>query len=104
VPVIDLSQLTLGRSAQRQLSTRIVLVHYASDSGQKRLLGLIAEKVTETLQREPTDFVPSGISNNAMSYLGPVAMDARGLVHWIEVNKLLPPSLRDLLFKRPVES
>jgi chemotaxis-related protein WspB len=104
VPVIDLSQLTLDRPARRHLSTRIILVHYPDDSRRRHLLGLIAEKATETLRREPTDFVPSGITNDARSYLGPVAMDARGLVHWIEVSKLLPPSVRDVLFERPVES
>ncbi len=44
VPVIDVSQLTLGRPAERRLSTRIVLVHYPDADGQTRLLGLIAER------------------------------------------------------------
>ena len=42
VPVVDLSELTLSRPAQRRLSTRIIVVHYANDNGDKRLLGLIA--------------------------------------------------------------
>src|SRR6187399_2400232 len=57
VPVIDLSQLTLGRPAERRLSTRIVLVHYPGAEGQTRLLGLIAERATQTVRREKTDFV-----------------------------------------------
>lgn len=104
VPLIDLSQLTLNRPAQSRLSTRIILVHYPDGRGEKRLLGLIAEKVTETVRREAADFVASGVSNDAASYLGPVATDARGLIQWIEVNQLLPASVRELLFKRPVES
>src|SRR5919201_580300 len=54
---VELTQLTVARPAQKRLSTRIVLVHYLDDNGEKRLLGLIAEKVTETLRREPADFV-----------------------------------------------
>lgn len=104
VPVIDLSQLTMGRPARRRLNTRIVLVHYRSDDGATHLLGLIAEKATETLRREPADFTPSGIRNAAAPYFGPVVMDASGLVQRIEVNQLLPPSLRDLLFREPLEA
>ena len=97
VPVIDVSQLTLGRPAERRLSTRIVLVHYPGADGQTRLLGLIAERATQTVRREETDFVASGITNEGAPYLGPVAADARGLLQWLDVRTLLPASVRDLL-------
>src|SRR5439155_5987629 len=95
VPVIDLSQLTLGRPAERRLSTRIVLVHYPSADGQTRLLGLIAERATQTVRREETDFVASGVTSDGASYLGPVVADARGLLQWLDVRTLLPPAVRD---------
>jgi chemotaxis-related protein WspB len=98
VPVIDLSQLTIGRPAQRRLNTRIVLVHYPDGSGGTRLLGLIAEKVTETVRRDKADFVASGVTNDQAPYLGPVAADARGLMQWIDVDRLLPASVRAVLF------
>jgi chemotaxis-related protein WspB len=99
VPVIDLSQLTLGRPAARQLSTRLVLVHYPDDSGDTHLLGLIAERATQAARLETSEFVASGVTDPGASYLGPVATDARGLLQRIDVQSLLPPSLRDLLFK-----
>jgi chemotaxis-related protein WspB len=40
VPVIDLSELTLGRPAQSRLSTRIVLVHYPDERGERRFVGV----------------------------------------------------------------
>ena len=40
---VDLSELTLGRTARAQLSTRIILVHYPDGRGGTHLLGLIAE-------------------------------------------------------------
>ena len=98
VPVIDLSQLTMGRPAQSRLNTRIVLVHYPDGRGGTRLLGLIAEKVTETVRRDKADFVASGVTNDRAPYLGPVAADARGLMQWIDVESLLPASVRDVLF------
>jgi chemotaxis-related protein WspB len=104
VPVIDLSQTALGRPAQHRLSTRIILAHYPDGNGEKRLLGLLAEKVTETLRRDPSDFVAAGVDNDDAPYLGPVATDARGMIQWVEVDQLLTPTVRDLLFKQPVAS
>src|SRR5438046_186300 len=101
VQVIDLSQLTLGRPAERRLSTRIVLVRYPDADGQTRLLGLIAERATQTVRHEATDFLASGVTSDGASYLGPVATDARGLLQWIDVRTLLPASVRDALFKQP---
>lgn len=104
VPAIDLSELMLGSAARPLLSTRIILVEYPGSNGEKRLLGLIAEKATETLRREPADFVASGITNRAAPYLGPVTSGAHGFIQWIKVDQLLPASVSDLLFKEPVET
>jgi chemotaxis-related protein WspB len=101
VPAIDLSLLTLGRPAPSRLNTRIVLVHYPDGHGETHLLGLIAEKVTETVRRDPADFVASGVTSDRAPYLGPVATDAHGLMQWIDVEWLLPASVRDVLFTRP---
>jgi len=103
VPVIDLTQLTLGTTARRCLSTRIVLVHDTGDWGEQRVLGLMAEHATETVRREPADFVPTGVANGAAPYLGPVATDARGLLQWIEMDTLLPPSVKAALFSQVLD-
>jgi chemotaxis-related protein WspB len=104
VPVIDLSELMLGRRAPARLSTRIILALYSDEHGEPHLLGLIAEGATEFMRRDSKDFVSSGITNDAAPDLGPVAADPRGLIQWIDVEKLLPPCVRDLLFKQPVEN
>jgi methyl-accepting chemotaxis protein WspA len=98
VPALDLSQLALGRPAQRRLNTRIVLVNYRGAGADAHLLGLIAEKATETLRREAADFAPSGVANPAAPYLGPVTMSERGPVQKIELAGLVPPALRAMLF------
>jgi chemotaxis-related protein WspB len=103
VPVIDLSQLALGRPAARRLSTRLVLVHYPDESGQTRLLGLIAEKATQAARHDAADFAASGVTSPGAAYLGPVATDDHGLLQWIDVRALLPPSLREVLFKEPMD-
>ena len=103
VPVVDVSQLTLGRPAERRLSTRIILVHYPDAAGDTRLLGLLAERTTQTVRREPTDFVVSSVMNDAAPYLGPVAPDPRGFLQWIDARALLPASVRDVLFRDPMD-
>jgi chemotaxis-related protein WspB len=103
VPAIDLSRLTLGRPAPARLNTRLVVVHYPDGRGETRLLGLIAERVTETVRRDHAEFVASGVTLDRAPYLGPVAADPRGLLQWIQVERLLPPSVRDVLFAPPLE-
>jgi chemotaxis-related protein WspB len=103
VPVIDLSQLTLGRPSARRLSTRIVLVHYPDQAGHTHLLGLVAERATQTARHERSEFAPSGVNNAGAPYLGPVVRDARGLLQWIDVRTLLPPSFRDMLFSEQTD-
>jgi chemotaxis-related protein WspB len=101
VPAIDLSALLLGRPALAVRSTRIVLVRYPDPAGD-RLLGLIAERATDTLRARPEDFTPSGVDNPAAPYLGPVLADAQGVIQRVEVQALLPPGLRDMLFRAAV--
>ena len=100
VPVIDLSQLALGRPAQRRLSTRTVLVHYPAPGPDSRLLGLILEKASEIMRREPSEFRDSGLDHDrgCAPYLGPVTDDARGLIQSVKIQDLLPPAVRAQLF------
>ena len=98
VPLVDLSQMALGRPAREQLSTRIVLVDYPDGRGGTRLLGLLAEQVTETLRRNPEEFPDSGVELPDAPWLGPVASDPGGLVQRIDVAQLLTPDVRALLF------
>jgi chemotaxis-related protein WspB len=103
VPVIDLNQLMSNEPAQQRFSTRIILVRYCDQSGQPQLLGLIAEHVKETVRRDVNDFIETGISADGAPYLGPVASDGIGLMQWVEVNKLLPADIHDLLFQPAVQ-
>jgi chemotaxis-related protein WspB len=98
VPLIDLTELALGRPSQGKMSTRIVLINYVGDSGKKHLIGLVAEYVTETVQKAECDFVDSGVAAPDSPYLGSVMTDKSGVIQRIEVNRLLPQSLREQLF------
>ena len=99
VPLVDLTQLALGHPVREQLSTRIVLVRHPDGRGGERLLGLLAEHVTETLRRDPADFRDAGIDSPGAEWLGPVVPHEGGLVQWVQVEQLLTPELQELLFR-----
>jgi len=98
VPVIDLSELTLGRPARPHISTRLILVRHG-----EHLLGLIAEHATEMTRREAGSFADSGLASDTAPYLGPVTEDGGRLVRRIEVQKLLPPDVSKVLFRQAEE-
>ncbi len=101
VPVIDLCALALGRPANPVTSTGIVLVDYRGSApahGPARTLGLVLERATETIHRDPAAFVPSGLANPGARYLGPVLNEAGGMVQWVSVEDLLPGHVQALLF------
>jgi chemotaxis-related protein WspB len=98
-PLLDLSQLALGRPAQARLSTRIVVLDFSDGEGRSRLLGLLAERVSETLRRDASQFQDAGVDLPEARYLGPVTTDEQGLVQWVRVEQLLSPDVRLLLFQ-----
>lgn len=106
VPVVDLAELMLGHPAAKLLSTRVILVHYRDDAqheGERRLLGLIVEKATETLQRDPADFMEAGILSTDAPYLGPVTREGERLIQRVDVHKLLPEAVSSVLYAQVEE-
>ncbi len=101
VPLIDLRRLNLRRPARPKFSTRIILVDDHGPEEAERLLGILAERVTETTRREPGEFVDTGFANPATPYLGGVITTPGGLVQRLDVLQLLPPATREMLFARP---
>ena len=104
VPLVDLAALALGSASRARMSTRIILVEYTPAAGETHLLGLLAERTTETIRREESDFADTGVAVDGAPYLGPVTRDARGLIQRVEVNRLLSDSVRDVLFRQPMET
>jgi len=96
--------MTLAEPAAQRLSTRIILVKYPLEAQHPHPLGLIAEQATNMIRRSTQDFVEPGVGSKNAPYLGRVANDTGGLIQWIEVERLLTPELRDVLFREPVGS
>jgi chemotaxis-related protein WspB len=96
VPVIDLTQLILHRPAERRLSTRIILVNAFDQQSDGRLLGLIAEKVTNTLQLEESS--PARPAQQTGMGLGRVIALSDRVVQCIDPERLLARSLLEALY------
>jgi len=103
VPVVDLSELTLGQPALDRLSTRIIVTRYVDARGRKQLFGLVAECATELLQREFSDFIDSGVQVKNAPYLGPVLLDQQGVVQLVDEQRLLSEPLRNLLYSSMIQ-
>lgn len=88
VPVIDLCQLVQGRPCRMRLSTRIILVDYLAKDGSSHLLGLMAERVTETVRKSKDAFVQPGIRSEDAPYLGGIVMEQQKMIQYIDLDKL----------------
>jgi chemotaxis-related protein WspB len=88
VPVIDLCHLIRGTPSRFCLSTRIIMVSYSHQDYGQQYLGLVAERITETLNKPETDFVDSGIRVKEAPYLGGMLMDEKGIIQRIHLEQL----------------
>jgi chemotaxis-related protein WspB len=98
VPVIDLSRLIKGRPFAALMSTRIILVQYAGQSGIGQMLGLLAERATEILDDGAAQPESSGISVPEAPYLGGLSASGGGIIQYVKVDQLLSDELRERLF------
>ena len=98
VPVIDLSRLAGLPAAAAQFDTRIVIVDYRAPGGETmHALGLLASQVRGIADIDPQGLEDSGVAT--APFLGQVASDADGIVQLVELEHLLPPDVRALLFQ-----
>jgi chemotaxis-related protein WspB len=89
VPVIDLCQLIQNKPSRSYLSTRIIMVNYVGKNNINRWLGLMAERVTETLKKPDIDLVDTGKLLNEAPYLGEMILDEKGMIQRIILEYLL---------------
>lgn len=86
VPVVDLCQLIQGEACRSRYSTRIMMLQYQTKTGHRAYVGLMAERVTETL--EQPDISPSAQSDDG-SYLGEVLMHEKGMIQRLKWESLV---------------
>ena len=98
VPVIDLCKLVNGEPCTNSYTTRIILVEYPQPAADSRILGLMAERVTETVNIDETEFSSTGFTMDDAPYLGRASRSEEGLIQQIAVSELLPEHVESQLF------
>jgi chemotaxis-related protein WspB len=98
VPVIDLTFLLRGEASRPLFSTRVILVDYPGRDSASHVLGLLAERVTETVFCNAKDLMPAGIKVEGAPYLGDLLLHTGGMIQRVVVEQLLPSSLQEALF------
>lgn len=96
VPVIDLSRLAGVIPEQLWFDTRIILVDYPAAGGAHRL-GLLAEHVIGIETLDAAALADSGV--DGAPFLGQVGAGASGMLQLVDLDGLLTPEVRALLFQ-----
>lgn len=104
VPVVDLGRLAGGAPCAVYLSTRIILTPYAGSGAKQRVIGLLAETVTNTMERAESDFSQDNVAVPGSSCLGKLAVDGTGFIQRIVVARLVPKEFEQMLFAEPDKS
>nr|MBF0222162.1 chemotaxis protein CheW [Desulfobulbaceae bacterium] len=96
LPVIDISQLIDGSPCTNLISTRIILIDIDFGlSGEKKTIGLLAEKVTQTV-KTPKGWSPLQKKDGSL-FIDSSAI-GHEMVQWFEPSKMLPANLPQSLF------
>jgi chemotaxis-related protein WspB len=104
VPVVDLAQLVLQRPCVERLNTRIVLARLRRAPGREHLLGLLTERVIDTLPCEPGAALPTGVRARSAPFLGGLVQTGEGLAQFVLLDELLPETVRAMLFDAPLSA
>jgi chemotaxis-related protein WspB len=73
------------------------MVNYVGQDNINRWLGLMAERVTETLNKPDIDLVDTGNLLKEAPYLGEMIMDEKGMIQLIRLEYLLLDSQHNYL-------
>ncbi|MBW4635301.1 MAG: chemotaxis protein CheW [Iphinoe sp. HA4291-MV1] len=109
VPVIDLCRLIQGTPCRPLFSSRIILVNYQSRNDDSPtgssytsqptsyILGLMAERVTDTFRKQETQHFVPGMKVDTTPYLGEMITDAQGMIQCLQLDEILPERERSFL-------
>jgi chemotaxis-related protein WspB len=100
--VVDLATLLFGTACASSLSTRIVIVRI-KHADREVPLGLVAEQVTELCQADVQMADPPAAEIPEHDCLGRIVRIDGELAQWIEVDRVLPESVRVQIFDQFLE-
>lgn len=96
-PVIDLSMLHRGTPSRSALSTRIIVCGHDDGTGDSRIVGLVAERATDTLSCRREDFQSPGVRTDGVRYLGDILLTGGRTVQLVTPETMLTPEVLEIL-------
>ena len=96
VPVIDLGLLLNEKPCRQQLSTRIILITISMGRQFKKIIGLLAENVTETI-KTPKEWHPKPTTDQEPLFLDST-ITCRPRLRWFDPEQILPEDIPGLSF------
>lgn len=87
-PVIDLCYLIQGTPSRSHLSTRIIVVKRSQPNLTAQYLGLMAERVTETLNISSDEIQRSSLRAEAAPYLSGIIVDEKRMIQCVQLEQL----------------
>jgi chemotaxis-related protein WspB len=95
VPVLDLHRLVGAGECPLHLSSRIILVPLAGD--EDRQLGLLGTQVADVREVSPPMRSTGRLTEPGQPDLGPIIVAEGGVLHLLDVDRLLPTAARQQL-------
>lgn len=96
-PVIDLGVLTGQPPCPTLLSTRIILVRRDCPKHPGRIIGLVAEKVTETVTITPQQLHTTDAQLDEAAFKTPIQLEGFGTIQLLHLDRLLPAAVLDMV-------
>jgi len=103
VPVLDLCLLLWGAPCADRMSSRVILVRHGG-----RVIGLLAERVTEAVTLDPARAAPPGIAIPDAPYLGDVYFvpgplgEDQAMIQLVRLEQLFQGASRAMLLEGDV--
>ncbi|MEC7840413.1 MAG: chemotaxis protein CheW [Chlamydiota bacterium] len=88
LPLIDLSLLLQKRFSKDRMNTRIIILERACETGQCAKMGVIAERVTDTVSIDSEQFQENLIYENVNKYITKFINDDAGIMRVIDADAL----------------
>lgn len=95
VSVIDLAELMGASACQPRLSTRLIVVKQSGDNA--RTIALLAERVNDLVKVRDDVWASPNVALRQSPYLGPVMKEDGGLIQLIDVDRVVPGDLEQVV-------
>ena len=93
VPVVDLCTFFNKQPCRKNLGSRIILIQIQMSDSSHKIVGLLAEHVTEVIKCHSKDFTSNGINASNAQFLHSIYQHDSGMIQIINAEKVIPDSI-----------